>query len=312
MITYRRALKKTIVMGIILTATLAVEAQNDIYINKTGQVYVKANAPIYFFISPQNDSTQRYRLPSSDKKANPMYFDGDGYHYLKYQNKGKTVKYRIIADGYPPKPVITVPHGLLLRQNKRIYIEIGGTVLPNATDKRSGVNEVFYSLDSLPFKKVSDSIRFNRKGNYSVRVVASDNVGNISDTACYSIIVSPELLFSADKIFFSTASARILPESYPHLNEIVTILKSYPELRLKISAHADTRGNSAYNLKLSQKRALSVVHFLTAKGIKPYRLHALGFGDTKPVNECLKGVTCPESKHRENRRVEFRFYLPKR
>lgn len=86
-------------------------------------------------------------------------------------------------------------------------------------------------------------------------------------------------------ILFDTASDKIKPESEPTLNEVLNLLKSQTALNLGIEGHTDSQGNDAYNQDLSQRRAQSVVNWLTAKGIPAARLSAAGFGKTKPVSD---------------------------
>ena len=82
-------------------------------------------------------------------------------------------------------------------------------------------------------------------------------------------------------------------------------MNKYPNIRIELRAHTDSRGESRYNIELSNSRANAVVAYMVNKGIDKARLGAKGFGDSVPINECVKGVTCSEEKHRQNRRVEF-------
>lgn len=70
--------------------------------------------------------------------------------------------------------------------------------------------------------------------------------------------------------------------------------------KLKINAHTCNIGNSAFNKKLSDKRAQSVMNYFMNKGIEKERLIATGYGDSKPSasNFTLDGRST-------NRRVEF-------
>lgn len=294
-----------------LPASAQKEQQGNIYVNDRGEAFVKADSPVYFFISPENQPNQKVMIPSTDKAANPMYFDGDGKHYLVYESKGEKVRYLIWADGVGPKSSLKVSSGLLFNHMNRIYVESRATFAVNAIDTKSGVQRTFYSIDDLPFTTANEGFTVERTGEYIIKIFGIDNVGNIGDTVSYRVVAAPDVTFKIDNIYFETASARITGNSIENLKEIVDILKSYPELYVEINAHADTRGLSDYNLELSQKRAQAVVGYLVSKGISSVRLKAKGFGDSKPVNECVKGVNCPENRHRENRRVEFRFYLPK-
>jgi outer membrane protein OmpA-like peptidoglycan-associated protein len=101
-------------------------------------------------------------------------------------------------------------------------------------------------------------------------------------------------------VLFDTASDKIRPESSPTLEEVLGLLQSQPALHLEISGHTDSVGNDAYNQDLSQRRAQSVVAWLTAKGIAAARLTAAGYGKTQPVAD----NATPQGRSL-NRRVEL-------
>ena len=67
------------------------------------------------------------------------------------------------------------------------------------------------------------------------------------------------------------------------------MLKENPNITIELAAHCDYRGNDDYNLRLSQRRAESVVRYLTEHGIETERLSAKGYGETVPkiVNKKL-------------------------
>ena len=62
---------------------------------------------------------------------------------------------------------------------------------------------------------------------------------------------------------------------------------------------------AAYNERLSQRRAESVVAYLIKNGIDKSRLQAKGYGETKLVNNCGDGKKCSDAEHQKNRRTEF-------
>ena len=88
---------------------------------------------------------------------------------------------------------------------------------------------------------------------------------------------------------------------------IYKILSENEKLIVEISSHTDNKGNDKYNLKLSQKRAESVVDYLISKGIDKKRLIAKGYGETKPIapNTNPDGSDNPEGRQ-ANRRTEFK------
>ena len=289
----------------------AQEANSNIYINTNGQIYVKVDAPIYFFVSANNEPNNKVLIPSSDSLANPMYFDGPGKHYFVYNNKGERIRYLILADAKGPKPKVKVEKGLLFGKENRFYVDVDSRISIDAKDDYSGLKQLYYSVDGSQFNLFSENISFNKEGESELKVYAIDNVGNIGDTSIFKIIVSPEAIFKIDNIYFETASARILNESSDNLVEMLQLMREFPELILEISAYADARGSSESNKALSERRAQSVANYLTSKGIEARRLKVKGLGDSNILNDCVKGVPCPDSKHKQNRRVEFKFSLPK-
>ena len=111
----------------------------------------------------------------------------------------------------------------------------------------------------------------------------------------------PEKSFNLDDVHFETGKSKLLPSSFPTLDELVEVLELKPDLRLEIAGHTDNVGNDASNLKLSQDRAQAVVNYLIQKGIAKARLEANGYGEQAPIasNETEEG-------RQENRRTEAR------
>lgn len=89
------------------------------------------------------------------------------------------------------------------------------------------------------------------------------------------------------------------------LDNVANILKQNPTLRIELSSHTDSRGNDAYNMQLSQRRADAAVAYLVSKGIDRGRMVARGYGETRLVNPCANGADCSEADHEQNRRTEI-------
>lgn len=108
-------------------------------------------------------------------------------------------------------------------------------------------------------------------------------------------------------ILYKLGSAQLTEVSKRVIDEkLYTMLKDNPSMRIELDSHTDSRGSASANKALSQRRAESVVNYLVAKGISRGRLVAKGFGETKLLNKCRDGVSCPESEHQKNRRTEFK------
>lgn len=99
---------------------------------------------------------------------------------------------------------------------------------------------------------------------------------------------------------FAFDSAEILPAARPQLDAIAEGIRLLPtEQAVVIEGHTDVRGSDAYNLRLSQRRAMAVRTYLVAHGIDAGRLRAVGYGE----QHTLPGR---DGTAAENRRVQFR------
>ena len=99
-----------------------------------------------------------------------------------------------------------------------------------------------------------------------------------------------------------------LPASKKTLDTtLVEFFRKNPELIIELSAHTDDKGSDDFNMKLSQRRAESVVTYLISKGIPKEQLIAKGYGETRPIapNSKPDGSDNPEGREL-NRRTEFK------
>jgi outer membrane protein OmpA-like peptidoglycan-associated protein len=106
-------------------------------------------------------------------------------------------------------------------------------------------------------------------------------------------------------IYFDLDKHFIRKDAALELHKIADIMKEYPQMKIDVRSHTDSRNATDYNQKLSQRRANATRVWLIKEGIAPERLIATGFGESKLVNECADGVKCTEDQHQANRRSEF-------
>ena len=85
-----------------------------------------------------------------------------------------------------------------------------------------------------------------------------------------------------ENIFYDFDKATLRPESKAALDSMVTALVENPYVTIEMAAHTDRIGTEAYNQKLSQRRAQSVVNYLIANGIDSTRLKPQGYGKSRP------------------------------
>lgn len=107
-------------------------------------------------------------------------------------------------------------------------------------------------------------------------------------------------------IYFDYDKYDITPLAVDELAKVVFIMKKFPNIRIKIESHTDSRGKDSYNLKLSDNRAKSTRDYIVSQGIDPSRIEsAIGYGETRLINKCKNGVKCTEEEHLLNRRSDF-------
>ncbi|KQC32150.1 cell envelope biogenesis protein OmpA [Nonlabens sp. YIK11] len=104
----------------------------------------------------------------------------------------------------------------------------------------------------------------------------------------------------AKTILFELNKSDIQAQSAQTLSDIIDILKKYPEAEFSIDGHTDSQGSEAYNQKLSEERANSVLRYLVNGGIDPDRLSAEGFGESKPI-----ATNSTAAGRQQNRRTEI-------
>jgi outer membrane protein OmpA-like peptidoglycan-associated protein len=121
----------------------------------------------------------------------------------------------------------------------------------------------------------------------------------VCDLENNAAFVLKNILYDFDKSTIRSDAALVL-------DNVVSIMKQNPSLKIELSSHTDSRGNDDYNMKLSQRRADAAVAYIVSKGISRVRLIARGYGETKLVNNCGNAVDCSEEKHQENRRTEIK------
>jgi OmpA-OmpF porin, OOP family len=119
------------------------------------------------------------------------------------------------------------------------------------------------------------------------------DAGPVLDQGSTLVILEP--------INFEFNRAVIKPDSYKILDAVVAALRGNDDIQLvEVAGHTDERGDDAYNLDLSIRRAAAVKDYLIDHGIAAARLESQGYGETQPVDK-----RHDERAWRVNRRVDF-------
>ena len=85
-----------------------------------------------------------------------------------------------------------------------------------------------------------------------------------------------------DNIFYDFDKATLRPESKTALDEMAQVLRDNPNVTIEMASHTDRKGSDDYNIRLSSRRAKSVIDYLISVGIEPERLQSQGYGESRP------------------------------
>jgi OOP family OmpA-OmpF porin len=83
-------------------------------------------------------------------------------------------------------------------------------------------------------------------------------------------------------VTFASNSAELIPESDTALDVQVRQFQQHPDLVIEVRGYTDNRGSAEYNLRLSQRRAETVMNYLQAHGVTN-RISAKGYGKADPI-----------------------------
>ncbi|PKV51175.1 putative repeat protein (TIGR01451 family) [Aquimarina sp. MAR_2010_214] len=193
----------------------------------------------------------------------------------------------------------------------KLAIDISSLNCPNAN-----------RLVSIPKKKMNSQFavvipgeidKSDKSNNTESGGITSGDIVKSNDTPESSLKSDIKLsktindLINLNEIYFDFDKWDITKKAETELDKVVEIMNNdYPNMVIKIETHSDSRGGENYNLTLSQKRAESIYNYLLSKNISKNRiLSYVGFGETRPVNNCKDGEDCSEDQYQKNRRSSF-------
>lgn len=246
-----------------------------------------AKDDLYFF--PDKSDTKKSYI-SSDRESDCCL------GLFSVMNKQYTLSGIVIdCDTHKPLPGVTVSFidSVSKQTIKQIVTDNTARYAFTITDKRP------------------HSLLLEKKGYFNKKLPAPASGQMSGDT-----LNSPEICLQAfevekpiviKNVLYDFNKATLRPESKTVLNELVTILKDNPKIKVELSAHTDSIGSDKYNLKLSQARAQACVDYIIASGIEESRIYAKGYGKRNPIapNSLPNGKDNPEGRQL-NRRTEFK------
>jgi outer membrane protein OmpA-like peptidoglycan-associated protein len=222
----------------------------------------------------------------STDKSNAGNFDILKFE-IKQLEKGKT-NFTIVEK----KTGVALPNAKVI-----IKDEFGKTITETISDKDGKVN---VEINPISYNYIT----IDKEGYelFSANFTSEKIIANPIELKQAKAIVTEDAIV-IENIFFEFNKATLMAESELSLNKIVEVLEQFPNMKLALEAHTDTKGSQNYNLPLSDKRAKAAYDYLVKKGIAKDRLTSKGFGKANPVVKCTK---CTTEEDQKNRRVEFK------
>ncbi len=177
----------------------------------------------------------------------------------------------------------------------------------NATQTSDAQGKFIYQLNTQ-----SDfTVVANHRGKYSQTELITTKGLDRSKTLYVTLKLGVcELAIGGNwvlkNIHYDFDKSEIRSDAAVILDNVVAVMKQNSSLRIELASYTDSRGNDAYNKKLSQQRADAAVNYLVNQGIARDRLTAKGYGETRLLNNCGNGATCSDVEHQANRRTEIK------
>lgn len=200
--------------------------------------------------------------------------------------------------------------------------EIRSTQQTSATSAAPAVSETTADVTEKTEKTEVPTEKVDAAGNYiydvgellEIELPNGDklNIGtNSTENQLFSMLNNSDYVVSADKtqgwitldrVYFSTGSDQLTATSQNQLDNIVAILKAFPDTEVKLGGYTDNTGSQQINQPLSEGRAKSVMNEIGKAGIDVARLAAEGYGSEHPLCPANDTDVCKA----KNRRVDIR------
>ena len=168
--------------------------------------------------------------------------------------------------------------------------------ISSASERASSADQHAATADQHAGEAMNRAAAANQLGEQNSQGIASLRgvIANIDD---YKLQTSVAVPFGFNKYMLTK-------ESQDDLDKLAEQVKADKRFFIAVEGYTDSTGSRVYNEALSQKRADAVVHYLVSKHDIPiYRIHMIGLGMEKPVDEARN-----RTARAKNRRVEVKVF----
>ena len=271
----------------------------------------------------KNGVNKQLFITASDGKVSVCLETGTDFEFkaLKEGYEANSIGYGTFATSLKNKTSIT----MYLQKSKAPLVKgmivaevnqrpINGAVVTLQNAKDGSTQQVITGEDGkyeFQTKKEGEYSVTASKGRYATN---TESLGKVKQTRKGLKTVEQNLglvgqgdIFRLDNIYYDLGQYFIRPDAAEELEtKLVPLLKKYPDMRIEVRSHTDSRSSDVFNVKLSESRARAVLDYLAARGVNIRRIEAKGYGESELMNNCDDSTACSELQHQANRRTEFK------
>ncbi|MEM8594359.1 MAG: OmpA family protein [Pseudomonadota bacterium] len=138
------------------------------------------------------------------------------------------------------------------------------------------------SAATSPVKSTNNDNDNDGVPNASDKCPNSKAGAKVDATGCYEDLKESKSFTM--RVNFATNSSVITKASLAEVSQLAAFMKQYPEAKVVLEGHTDSRGSAAYNKKLSERRAIAVGKALVKSfGVDAARISTVGYGESRPM-----------------------------
>lgn len=179
--------------------------------------------------------------------------------------------------------------------------ECDGTTITAQSDKNG--NFEFTGVEGCDYTISGKKDEYGSKGT----LLQKFNCDNAGATVPEIYMFKEGDVVGIENIYFDYGKHYIRKDAREGLDKLVNVMREYPNMKVELWSHTDSRSSKEFNQRLSDNRAKSTAEYLFKRGISRSRIvEYKGFGESQLVNGCADGVKCSEAEHQLNRRTEIK------
>lgn len=189
--------------------------------------------------------------------------------------------------------------GQQIDQTKQSLAQTNQTLDQTKTSLQGEIDKDETSINATNERAVSASTRADEANRKADQI--SNQLGDLKNTVAN---LDDYKQVAATTVNFKFNSDKLSSEAKQELDQMVTNQQNYKRFFVAVEGFTDQTGSDDYNAALSRRRADAVVEYLVAQhNIPIYRIHMVGLGKQKPVEEART-----RAAQAKNRRVEVALF----